>query len=580
MISTDTDQSILRITTKDRINNNRDDVNIFRDIFDIIDGNDDTNVNDMDYNKYHTKLIEDFNQHFNFDLCLSHIEEEQEEEQILYENDTIHEKYKNNNNNNNNNNLHIEDDILSTRLSQLLSTNYNEEKEQSTDRHGSPIDTLTTLLTTSLWKRKKIAYHIDDNEEQETVPNYLLSKHRLFDQIIQQRMDRTSSMNIENLRQLAFFRHQIVVYERLYHLWSIYLQSGTGQLNVGKNEKRNKHQNYQRYWPKHVKSLMMLTHDKATSMDKMTTEEDQHVACELLVQEHIRVYQEKLDFYKKQFNEKRQSFISLPQAIEKSIEKLIEHYGLAPIRMKCHLAIAILHNNYEDLQLQYEYEQEKPTDYQIEIARHMYEMNCKLEKMKSDFILQRLRILYNKPPTSYDKLQIDFPTCLNLISNRHIQRQQFIYRYETLIQQTKTDLMTIRLAAIEANIYQYEAILNNEMNLMLQNHHRHVKNKEMTQTLIYLIDQRLKNVKEKMKVICNFHINYDLRCSFGHLEEIRKRNIKTIQRIGFSTHFIVDYNVTHHLNQQQLQLLNRGPTYVAPCQIKISSSLLPSSSSS
>ncbi|CAF4632494.1 unnamed protein product, partial [Rotaria sp. Silwood2] len=91
MISTDTDQSILRITTKDRINNNRDDVNIFRDIFDIIDGNDDTNVNDMDYNKYHTKLIEDFNQHFNFDLCLSHIEEEQEEEQILYENDTIHE---------------------------------------------------------------------------------------------------------------------------------------------------------------------------------------------------------------------------------------------------------------------------------------------------------------------------------------------------------------------------------------------------------------------------------------------------------------------------------------------------------
>ena len=148
-------------------------------------------------------------------------------------------------------------------------------------------------------------------------------------------------------------------------------------------------------------------------------------------------------------------------------------------------------------------------------------------------------------------------------------RRRYLHRYENLIQQTNTDLMAIYFVALEANLDQYRTTLAQEHGQMWQYHRQHVVNKEMTSRLITLIDQRIKNMQEKCKVKCDFLVNYHLRTSFGQLEAIRKGRSIQSPRIGFSSNVIIDSSVTHPFTEKQLQLLHRGPTYVAPGQVHL-----------
>ncbi|CAF4250502.1 unnamed protein product, partial [Rotaria magnacalcarata] len=108
-------------------------------------------------------------------------------------------------------------------------------------------------------------------------------------------------------------------------------------------------------------------------------------------------------------------------------------------------------------------------------------------------------------------------------------RQQVLDRYKTLIETTNTDLILIRFMSIEAVLDQYRATLNIETNEMLRHHHN-VIDKKMTSVLLDIIDQRTNLIKEKMKIISDFHINYYFRHHYGYTEDIRKGKIKDIQR--------------------------------------------------
>ncbi|CAF3676623.1 unnamed protein product [Rotaria sordida] len=544
----------------------RNNMKIFPDHFEIVDDDDDRTMhNDMNYDQ---KLKDNFNIHFNFDLCLNQVdaEEEEEQEQMFYEHLTI-TNHTSQMKVLPDNEITMEEQISSQRLSHL--SMMNSESELSTvGKQQSEIE-----LTTSPSIEIKSCPHSssDDNIEYDSIPSYLLASNKLFDEMIQNTMDMTCSIDIEDLRQMAYFLHQRDFYERLYHLWSIYLQAGLGQLNNNVVFDENSNDHHQQFWSKHVTTLIR-TSNVDVPFDQMT-DKNKQTTCELIVSEHLQEYQEKIDYYQKQLKENENYLNDLTLTMRKAIEMFVEQYGIIPNRMKCDYAIAILYNDYQDYQLKYKYQQEKPTDYQKQIAKFLYDTHWKLETIKQNLIIHRLRILYRKPPTSYDRLQIAFPSCFVSITNRQL-RQQFIDRYKNLIERTKTDLIAVRFMAMEANIDQYQTSLNQQMNAMLDNHNRHVENKEMTKDLLHIIDQRSILIKKKLQIKSLFHIYYYLRSPLGLLEEIDQGHIKNIERIGFSSNLIIDSNIIYHCTKQQFELLNRGPTYVAPCQLHVSTSLL------
>ncbi|CAF4594579.1 unnamed protein product [Rotaria socialis] len=107
---------------------------------------------------------------------------------------------------------------------------------------------------------------------------------------------------------------------------------------------------------------------------------------------------------------------------------------------------------------------------------------------------------------------------------------------------------------------------DHELATMWKNHRGLVKNQGMTTTLTNLIENRLKYINDRWRDIYNYIRNpYDNLDSINTNENGQKSN-----NSGFSSFLIID--AIHQFSEKQLQLLNRGPTYVPRCQTLILSS--------
>ncbi|CAF4487468.1 unnamed protein product, partial [Rotaria magnacalcarata] len=82
----------------------------------------------------------------------------------------------------------------------------------------------------------------------------------------------------------------------------------------------------------------------------------------------------------------------------------------------------------------------------------------------------------------------------------------------------------------------------------------------MNEILFRLIDQRIELIHKQMKLKLDFHTNYNLRSLF----------FDDGNRIGFINNLEIDTNImkNKYFSRKQLQLLRRGPSYVAPCQLQ------------
>ena len=183
---------------------------------------------------------------------------------------------------------------------------------------------------------------------------------------------------------------------------------------------------------------------------------------------------------------------------------------------------------------------------------------------KCELVEYRQRLLCNRPPASYDYLQIALPSSKDTVQ-----------RYEQLIQQTKTRLMAVYLTGIEARIDQYQTRLREQTKQMWQQHRQHVPDREMSPVLVDVIDKRASVTKKKLAVTNEFTIDYHIRSRYGREENIHKGKERNLKRIGFFSSLILDPRVDtkHLLGEEQRQLLQRGPTYVPPCQLHLSPTL-------
>ncbi|CAF3264284.1 unnamed protein product, partial [Rotaria sp. Silwood2] len=139
----------------------------------------------------------------------------------------------------------LEDQVLSQKLSQLSMTSFR------TPEHL-----------------------IEITEDQvENIPYYLTKESKSFQQITS---DLSSSELIEELRQLAILIHELLMIEFHKSLWTIYLKSGTGQLQL--NQMNHPHHHIQPHlWPLEVQKRMRQQSLDSTDMAACLTYVTQHL---------------------------------------------------------------------------------------------------------------------------------------------------------------------------------------------------------------------------------------------------------------------------------------------------------------
>jgi len=203
------------------------------------------------------------------------------------------------------------------------------------------------------------------------------------------------------------------------------------------------------------------------------------------------------------------------------------------------------------------------------MAQRLYAARNDLEKSKQQLSELKQRVLYNKPHSSYNSIQTSIK--MTAMSTDDHRQQQLVKKHENLIQRKKLDMMAIHMVKIETQLYRHQTAFDDELSTMWQNHRNLVKDKGMPTTLSNLIEQRFANITHRWQDINHFRLHYHIRNPYGDWEAMENKNDEqTMKIIGFQPQLIID--TKHAFTDEQLQLLNRGPTYVPPCQLNISSS--------
>ena len=133
--------------------------------------------------------------------------------------------------------------------------------------------------------------------------------------------------------------------------------------------------------------------------------------------------------------------------------------------------------------------------------------------------------------------------------------------------------MAVYINEAERMYHQKQSIFDGELSQMWKNHRQLVRNQGMTTALINLMQQRLDNITNRWCDLYHCRVDYYLRNAYDdtltatNSNDHPQQNKKTD---GFLFNIII--STKHSFNNQQLQLLCRGPSYVPPYQMYISSS--------
>jgi len=159
--------------------------------------------------------------------------------------------------------------------------------------------------------------------------------------------------------------------------------------------------------------------------------------------------------------------------------------------------------------------------------------------------------------------------------NKHVLRSHYDYNDQQRqlrgIQEKRTDSLIACIIQAEDNIREHKQAFDEEMEQ---------QSGELTGKQIDLLFRRFKLIEKKLRYQYNLRIQSLLSQSyFNGVANETNNNSSSIAAAGvvatstsYSPSMIIDTKTSHHLTDEQIQLLNRGPTYVPPCQIYVSSS--------
>ncbi|CAF4640625.1 unnamed protein product [Rotaria socialis] len=462
--------------------------------------------------------------------------------------------------------------VLSQKFSQLSTTTEDEQKSSVTHKKRRSSTTIASPDVSS--KKTKI---IDDDDvidepiaitamsstETKEIPIYLSIDNKSFIRMAQTITKTASSININNIQQLALFMHRAVNVRIDREIMKAYLHSVMGTL---KQSESHLIEVDRRVWPIYVQSLMLTQHKATTTTACASVTEDQQADCEKHLHQRLIEMNEKIQYHIKQFNEKKNNLIDFTSNIEQTIQSFVQKHGVKPLEMKRNLKIVMINYDYDSEILRRQCLQEKPNEYQIQVMKHLSEKKHELEKSKRELLELKYRVFYNKPHSSLDAIETTMP-----ILNDNDRKLILLNKYEKLIQLKKLDFMAIKIIGAEMKFYQCLRVFDHELAAMWKNHRELVKNKGMPTTLTNLIEKRLTNIADRWRDVYNYRLNCYFRNFYGDVEPTdMNTDGDKMKRIGFSSSLIID--AIHQLSDKELQLLNRGPSYVPPGQISISSS--------
>ncbi|CAF4189852.1 unnamed protein product, partial [Rotaria sordida] len=379
-----------------------------------------------------------------------------------------------------------QDPLLLNEVDNLLANKTQEEVPTKFQVKSLEEQDLSQRLSQLSMTSHYITEHLNmvNVDTSENIPLYLSKENKSFEQIIS---DLSSNELVEELRQMAIVIHQIFLIDLEKLLWTTYLKSGTGQLQL--NHMDNDNLNRPHLWPIQVQKLV-----SKQSPDKIDT-----AACLTYVTQYLDELDDKMKRYQTTYNMKKNQYVNYLPTIQTFVHQQLESARLA-IEQK----IAIVHYNYNDYVLELKFLAYNPTHQQKEMVEKLNHAKYQEEITKEEYNLLKYRIsIEESSPTS---LELPNEKLLKTIEDQSIQ-QKLRDQYINIAQQAKKDMIQLYFSSAQAQMDQYQKEFNTKLQQFQVKQQSLPDDKKFNSSMITLIEQRWKNMSDGVKCVYKYKLD-------------------------------------------------------------------------
>lgn len=255
--------------------------------------------------------------------------------------------------------------ILSQQLSQLSTGDVDDGKRQH-----SPT---TNPLEPAMKKNRPDPAYLAKFDE--PFPTYLQKDHGMLQEILSSSAN-DPDVSFDDLQALAFFRHQMGIYQQHERLWLKFIRFGTGQLSD--EDRLDIEQTpiiqpttmtrmmYGPFWMATVKRWLLSRPNVQTLIDRGET--DEQYLYEFGANERLQQARERLEHYRQEYHEKKARCLLDHANLEAALIQCVEQQGIHLFRLKTDFKSHQLTVEFREHLLQLRFEQEHPTEYQVKLA--------------------------------------------------------------------------------------------------------------------------------------------------------------------------------------------------------------------
>lgn len=320
-----------------------------------------------------------------------------------------------------------------------------------------------------------------------TIPSYLQQNYRLFDETMASLLkpQATTSLTIENLREIAVLIHHIRLTKLLISEWQVYLLSGTGEIKVSLTKTSNVS-----IWPEEIKKTMLQENISEIDND----------SCLAYTKNYLKQLQDSLKRFEIEKNQYQNHLIGYTSQMNQKIEQYIFEYFIQQADLCLQYKLINIEYQHRNRLLEFEFEELQPSADQLQFYRKFYEVHCEYERNKIYIDLFKQYVFYKKfPPSLNQHYRLTIPNELHSIQDLSI-RSTLSNRYEQIIQRTKSDLMIIHLSMAETKLRQSQEILHQ--------YQQQLQEQVLTFDMMTLLKRRCQDYEEQLQRLYQLKMNF------------------------------------------------------------------------
>ncbi|CAF1480676.1 unnamed protein product [Adineta steineri] len=403
---------------------------------------------------------------------------------------------------------------LSQRLSQLKTT---------TDENIDTESTITMVPATTSKKRSSITpatsnYQMatkkpktndneteynDDDDGDADLPRFLSRTKDIFQETMKPLLDKLSKpIDIEVLRTMALYKFRIAVDDLNTFLWTAYLHSGQGKLQISKQPTTTTTLKLF-VWPATVKELIKKTRYRSDDINIVNNS-----TFEDFVRAMLRDFAGHNRSRSNEIKTQKQILAnSFTLEMEEAIDKFVEQHGTAFHRVDTEEQISIVKYEYEDRFIDLEFYHQNPNYEQVNVFRNISERKYEKETAKMSVAILKQHLLYNHLPDSFETIHLPEPVSLETIQNNTI-RQRLTEQYNKILQRTKADMFTMYIATEQAKADECVKEFDRDYAEMKEIQSTGSLHKRLTPIMLQLLRKRLANINQHLIHLFNLRTRF------------------------------------------------------------------------